>query len=211
MAKRRKSGKDKAADQADAELWSQVVASVRPLHRKVGETAVIKKLPQSGLEKAPDESRGIKQTPGPRTVAAKPKPIRQAPAPKAPPAFTGLDRRTSQKLTRGNTEIDATLDLHGMSREIARIALGNFLIASVSMGRRTVLVITGKGHSPYSSHTLHGYQHVETPEWQGVIRKAFPQWLEEPDIRAYVAGYQPAHPRHGGGGAFYLRLRKHKN
>ncbi len=211
MAKTRKSGKDKASEQSDAQLWSQVAASVRPLHGKVGERAAVKKLSQPGSEEVAHEGRGVKQTPGPRAATAKPKPVRQAPAPKAPPAFTGLDRRTSQKLTRGNTEIDATLDLHGMSRETARIALRNFLTASISLGRRTVLVITGKGHSPYSSHTLHGYQHVETPEWQGVIRKAFPQWLEEPEIRAHVAGYQPAHPRHGGGGAFYLRLRKHKN
>ena len=206
MAKTRKSGKDKATGQADAELWSQVAASVRPLHRKVGESAAVRKPSQPGSEDVATKPRAAKQIPGPRAAAAKPKPVRQA-----PPAFTGLDRRTSQKLTRGNTEIDATLDLHGMSRETARMALRNFLTASISVGRRTVLVITGKGHSPYSSHTLHGYQHVETPEWQGVIRKAFPQWLEEPEIRAHVAGYQPAHPRHGGGGAFYLRLRKHKN
>ena len=46
------------------------------------------------------------------------------------------------------------------------------------------------------------------PERPGILRQAVPGWLDEPDMRQLVAGYQPAHPRHGGGGAFYVRLRR---
>ena len=35
-----------------------------------------------------------------------------------------------------------------------------------------------------------------------------PEWLHEPEFRAHVSGFQPAHPKHGGGGAFYVKLRR---
>jgi DNA-nicking Smr family endonuclease len=35
-----------------------------------------------------------------------------------------------------------------------------------------------------------------------------PRWLAEPELKALVARVQPAHIRHGGGGALYVYLRK---
>ena len=35
-----------------------------------------------------------------------------------------------------------------------------------------------------------------------------PDWLHEAQFRALVSGYQPSHPKHGGGGAFYVRIRR---
>ena len=32
--------------------------------------------------------------------------------------------------------------------------------------------------------------------------------FNEADFRAHVSGFQPAHPKHGGGGAFYVWLRR---
>ena len=195
------------------ELWSQVTASVTPLRRRLGD---VPRATAAANEAGTATSGGERNGPGTQVEkpAATPPP---AALPKAAlqkptvPPLTGLDRRTSQKLTRGNTQIDGRIDLHGMGRENARTALKSFIIRSRAAGKRTVLAITGKGHSPYSSHTLHGYEHVHTPERQGVIRNAFPQWLNEPEFRMHVAGYQPAHPRHGGGGAFYIRLRRQKD
>jgi DNA-nicking Smr family endonuclease len=40
------------------------------------------------------------------------------------------------------------------------------------------------------------------------LRRELPFWLEEGAFRIHVAAYQPAHPRHGGGGAFYVWLRR---
>lgn len=196
------------------ELWSQVTSSVTPLRRRLGDApraiadtgACGPAAQRGGTRKRAASAATNSTTPAP--PAARPK--ADAQKPKVPP-LTGLDRRTSQKLTRGNTQIEGRIDLHGMGRESARTALKSFIIRSRAAGKRTVLAITGKGHSPYSSHTLHGYEHVHTPERQGVIRNAFPQWLNEPEFRMHVAGYQPAHPRHGGGGAFYIRLRRQKD
>ena len=130
--------------------------------------------------------------------------------PVSPPAapINSLDRRTKQKLTRGNVDIEARLDLHGHGVEIARVELKGFLTAARVAGKRTVLVITGKGCSPYARHTLHGASHFDSPERAGRLRRLLPDWLAESDLRPLVAGFQPAHPRHGGGGAYYIRLRR---
>jgi DNA-nicking Smr family endonuclease len=83
-----------------------------------------------------------------------------------------------------------------------------FLGRGRARGLRCVLVITGKGESPFTRHTLHSARFHEASEHTGVLRSALPGWLGEPEFRAHVAGFQPAHPRHGGGGAFYIWLRK---
>jgi DNA-nicking Smr family endonuclease len=122
--------------------------------------------------------------------------------------MTGLDRRTSQKLVRGNAQIDARFDLHGLTKENARISLLNFLVRCRQDGYQTVLVITGKGKTSIARHTLHSYDHFDMPEHEGILKRAFPIWLSEPEFYKHVTGYQPAHPKHGGGGAFYVRLRR---
>jgi len=126
-----------------------------------------------------------------------------------PPQLAGFERRTAQKLGRGQMEPEARIDLHGENLENARFALLHFLSSRRMQGYRLVLVITGKGASPFARHTLHGLTHFNTPERQGKLRRELPFWLEEAQFRIHVVGFQPAHPRHGGGGAFYVKLRKH--
>jgi DNA-nicking Smr family endonuclease len=127
-----------------------------------------------------------------------------------PPPLTGLDRRTSQKLTRGLIAYEAKLDLHGVSIEQARLQLLRFLSQARTQGSRLVLVVTGKGASPYARHTLHGDSHYHVPERQGRLRRFVSEWLHEAEFRQHVSGFQPAHPRHGGGGAYYVRLRRRR-
>ncbi|MGI9414111.1 MAG: Smr/MutS family protein [Hyphomicrobiales bacterium] len=192
----------------DFELWAQVAASVKPLKRRSDAGKPVK--PSAAVKRPavePKHARAAAASPPPparKTVRPANDPPRKA------PELTGLDRRSAQRLARGKASIEARIDLHGMTQENARIALRNFLIRSRTEGVRLVLVITGKGRSPYSSHTLHGYQQVDIPEREGVLRRALPRWLDEYEFRTHISGYQPAHPRHGGGGAFYIRLRKAK-
>jgi DNA-nicking Smr family endonuclease len=126
----------------------------------------------------------------------------------APPPLSGFDRRTAQKLSRGQLEPDSRLDLHGQTVAAARQNLHHFLRTRQQRGDRLVLVITGKGASPYAGHTLHGHRVIDSPEREGKLRRELPLWLQEEAFRVHVIGYQPAHPRHGGGGAFYVRLRR---
>jgi DNA-nicking Smr family endonuclease len=43
-----------------------------------------------------------------------------------------------------------------------------------------------------------------------VLRRQVPLWLELPEFRALVVGFDDAHAGHGGDGALYLRLRRRR-
>lgn len=174
----------------DANLWHTVAKSVKPLqrHGNIQDAAKRDNSPRSG-----QEGREHRTSPVPSRI---------------PPALTGLDRRSEQRMTRGNVAIDDRIDLHGARIADARRGLHQFLDRERRAGSRTVLVITGKGASPFSGHTLHGREHYHAPEREGRLRRLVPEWLHEPEFRELVAGFQPAHPKHGGGGAFYVRLRR---
>jgi DNA-nicking Smr family endonuclease len=175
----------------DFSLWEEVTRGVKPLRRnslRRTKSAV------------PPPSAG--KTPHPLT------PPNKRPWPASPPPLTALDRRTEQRLQRGQADIDARLDLHGIGVETARVRLLDFVSRARASGARLVLVITGKGASPFSSHTLHGRDHYHAPERGGKLRQRVPAWLAEPEFRHHVVGFQPAHPKHGGGGAIYVRLRR---
>ncbi len=116
----------------------------------------------------------------------------QVPAPPAA-AARGFDKSTSTKFKRGRLPIEGTLDLHGMTQERALSALQGFIKRSWRDGKRTLLIITGKGDRGKST---------------GVLRRMLPMWLEDGDLGNAVLAISPAQPRDGGDGAFYIRLRK---
>jgi DNA-nicking Smr family endonuclease len=178
----------------DHALWDEVKRSVKPLGRNLGRKSVAAKLGKPAEIAASIASPTV--APKRRTITAVPPPLAQ------------MDRRTAQRLNRGQIEPEARLDLHGEGVETARMKLLHFLSHERHHGVRFVLVITGKGSSPYARHTLHGTSHFHTPEREGRLRREVPLWLHEESFRLHAVGFQPAHPRHGGGGAFYVRLRK---
>jgi len=107
-----------------------------------------------------------------------------------------LGRRERSKLSRGRSEIDARLDLHGMTQSRAHRALLAFLHNAHRDGHTFVLVITGKGKV--------GGGEAE----RGVLRRQVPQWLSLPEFRSLVVGFEEAHIGHGGEGALYVRIRR---
>ena len=177
----------------DIELWEKARQAVVPLQ------------PGSSIDH-PQKKPAIKSTlRTPPQAAARP----MKPAVRMePPQLTGLDRRLTQKLMRGQVPFEAKLDLHGLGAGESRMQLASFLRAARSQGHRLVLVVTGKGASPFARHTLHGDKHYHVPERQGRLRRLVSDWLHEPEFREHVSGFQPAHPKHGGGGAYYVRLRR---
>lgn len=179
----------------DLELWHDFAGSIRPLGRR-----------PRGDRKAPPPP---KKTPA--TSTANPGQSRPPPRERSePPPLAALDRRTAQRLVRGQVEIDSHIDLHGMGVEQARDAVFRYLSAAQVNGLRTVVVVTGKGDSAFARHTLHGVTFHHTPERRGKLRALLPEWLAEPHFRRLVSGFQPAHPRHGGGGAFYVKIRRQR-
>jgi DNA-nicking Smr family endonuclease len=191
----------------DEDLWHDVARTIAPFKKRavritskaaplvVAAAKPVAKAPPAKRVKAP-----VMMPPHPAPVAMR--------KPSGPPPLTGLDRRTGQKMTRGKVEIESRIDLHGTGVEEARHRLLGFIRAERAQGARTVLVITGKGESPFARHTLHGATHFHSPERAGRLRRLLPEWLNEHEFRAHVAGFQPAHPKHGGGGAFYVQLRR---
>ena len=125
-------------------------------------------------------------------VAKGPRPL---PPPK-PPTFVDraadpIGGHRAADLRRGRTEPEAKIDLHGMSQDRAYRALIGFLKKAHTEDRRVVLVVTGKG---------------------GVLRSALPLWLGQTELEPLVSGVAEAHVKHGGGGAFYVSLRrKHRS
>jgi DNA-nicking Smr family endonuclease len=188
----------KSYEAPDQALWEDVKRSIKPL-------GVVKKRKANAI-KATHQAGVIL----PRHVPMQMPTIAQAQRKlnHTPPPLAQMDRRTAQRLNRGQIEPEARLDLHGEGLETARIKLLHFLSSERHLGSRFVLVITGKGASPYARHTLHGTSHFHTPEREGRLRREVPLWLHEESFRLHAVGFQPAHPRHGGGGAFYVRLRK---
>ncbi|HET6377159.1 MAG TPA: Smr/MutS family protein [Methylocella sp.] len=115
----------------------------------------------------------------------------------APLALAPLERRLRQKLARGKAAPEAVIDLHGMTREQAFLALRAFMIRAQIDGARLVLVVTGKGGRAGSGG--------DSP---GVLRKCVPSWLRAPGYRSIVLGLEEAARPHGGAGALYVRLRR---
>ncbi len=179
----------------DYELWLETARTIKPL--RVRSRAAAAKPPAGKVSSK-------------KQVSLPSQPHVHVPTPlhKAPPQITGLDRRTTQKLTRGQVDIERRLDLHGTGIEMARVNLLGFLRDAQATGTRNVLIITGKGASPFSRHTLHGADHFHAPERAGRLRRLVTEWFHEPEFRTLVAGFQPAHPKHGGGGAYYVRVRR---
>lgn len=111
-----------------------------------------------------------------------------------------MDKKTFGKLKRGKMIPEAKLDLHGMTMEQAHPALIRFILAAQAGGKRLVLVVTGKGKDRDDGGPI--------PARLGVLRHNVPHWLSLPPLSQAVLQISEAHLRHGGGGAYYVYLRR---
>ncbi len=118
----------------------------------------------------------------------------------------GLDRRSSERLRKGQMEIDGRLDLHGLTRAAAERQLRSFITTAQGQGKRCVLVITGKGSSTKKTDDAP----FMVPQKPGILREAVPKWLQGPELRHLVIDIRAAQPKHGGSGALYVLLRRRR-
>jgi DNA-nicking Smr family endonuclease len=179
----RPSPRRRALSEEERELWDTVARKVKPLRKHRAAKAPARAEPSPG----PAVTRPV---PSPRPIAAAPAPRAAKPA---MPPLAPLGKRERTKLSRGRSEIEARLDLHGMTQTRAHRALTGFLHRAHHDGLTFVLVITGKGRSGGES---------------GVLRRQVPEWLSLPEFRALVVGFEEAAIGHGGEGALYVRIRR---
>ena len=171
--------KRRGLSQDERVLWSTVTRSIAPLREIPAEPDI-------------ETEPAIAETP--RRAARKPKAIdAPAPAPRAkpapPPLLTPLSRRMRRASRAASDDIDARLDLHGLTQSAgARARLLRFLRAASAREARLVLVITGKG------------ARGEGAGERGVLKRQVPQWLALPEFRSLVIGFEDAGVRHGGDG-----------
>ncbi len=103
----------------------------------------------------------------------------------------GPQNKLLRKLRRGQFEIEAELDLHGMRVKDASAEITAFLNHSLSSGYRCVKVIHGKGRGAKS----------ELP----ILKNKVNTWLRQiPQVMAFCS----AQPNDGGIGAVYILLKR---
>ena len=181
----------------EIELWRQVTQTIAPSPGRAS-------IADSGSE--PPVPAPVPQAKTPQNMVGFREPFLPGYTPPAqnPPSglapLSPLERRLRQRLSRGRTEVDAVMDLHGLRQDQAHGVLRQFLFNAQGSGAKLVLVITGKGGR---SPDLSSY-HSET----GVLRRSVPQWLRAPEMRGVVIGFEEAAHHHGGAGALYVRIRR---
>ncbi|MFG1299390.1 Smr/MutS family protein [Xanthobacter sp. V3C-3] len=176
-------------------LWHHVVRSVMPLRPEAVEP------PPAPTPEPPPAPVAASAAAAPSAAGRKAAAVPAAPL--APP-LAGLEPKARRRLVRG-AEVDARLDLHGLTQAAAHRRLRMFLFDAQASGHGVVLVITGKGDPERLGS--HG---PAFGEGRGVLRRAVPLWLAEPDLRAVVLGFESAGRRHGGEGALYVRIRRRR-
>lgn len=201
--------KPRGLSEDEARLWNRVAAST---NRLAARHPAPPSLPAEAVPKAPPK------IPDPQPVAPRAwliEPFQvgagagpgRAPRPLPPlaqqlhEAPLRMDPHTHRRLRKGKLVPESRIDLHGMTLAVAQPALTLFILRAQASGQRLVLVITGKGRGgPLDPGPL--------PTRPGALRHNVPHWLHMPPLSAAVAQVLPAHDRHGGGGAYYVWLRK---
>jgi DNA-nicking Smr family endonuclease len=166
-------------------LWESVAKQIKPLRKR----------PRAAKPETVETASVPTPVAHPKIPASAK--ILRAPKPEAPaaPPLAPLGRRERSQLSRGKKQIDARLDLHGMTQTRAHHALSGFLHRAHHDGLTFVLIVTGKGKMGAESE-------------RGVLRRQVPHWLGLPEFRSLVVGFEEAHIGHGGEGALYVRIRR---
>lgn len=177
----------------DHELFVAAMRDAKPLARKKRKVAPQPAADAAILSRKETGAAATPPIPSPLRGESPGEGVRRV-APAAP--NPGIDRRTAERLRRGEMEIDTRLDLHGMTEAAAHATLDRAVASAWRAGLRVLLVITGKG---------------SLKEGGGVLRRNVPRWLAIGANAAQVLRVETAQARHGGSGAYYVLLRRQRS
>lgn len=113
-----------------------------------------------------------------------------------------MDKRNFDRLKKGKMKVDGTIDLHGLTLAEAHPRLNAFVRNGHASGKRLLLAITGKGKQ--------AQDHALVPQRRGILRHQVPQWLTMAPLAPLVLQVTQATQKHGGGGAYYVYLRRQR-
>ena len=177
----------------DEDIWRKVVQSITPLHPH----------PPRPLNLPETLAQDEKPTPRPARIERfriGEKASRDHVSLPTPVAPIRMDSKHFKRMSRGKLRPESRIDLHGMTLPEAHPALTGFILGAHAAGLRLVLVITGKGKS--------GDDTGPVPRRVGVLKHQVPHWLSMPPLAPLILQAAEAHLKHGGGGAFYVYLRR---
>jgi DNA-nicking Smr family endonuclease len=190
----------------DRELWERVKRTATPLPPS--------KLEKQGGTPASEaaKTQDVLTTPGARPIKtfrigesasapASPQP-RHDPSDRIAQAPIRMKQTAHRRMIRGKMKPEARIDLHGMTLSEAHPAFVGFVIDAHARGLRLLLVITGKGRGGDRE------DYGPIPIRRGVLKQQVPGWLTAPPLGPLVLEIREAHQRHGGGGAYYVYLRR---
>lgn len=188
----------------DQELWDRVRASTQAIRASNLEPQRFD--PDASLPAV--EPRSIRKAKS--VVLGKPVGKSRGPAHDLAPAIhdvirqtpVQMDQKSFGKLKRGKLRPEGKIDLHGMTLDRAHPALTGFVMNAHANGKRLILVVTGKGKQRDEGGPI--------PVRHGVLRHQVPQWLAMQPLKSVVLQVAQAHVSHGGGGAYYVYLRRHR-
>jgi DNA-nicking Smr family endonuclease len=108
----------------------------------------------------------------------------------APP---GLDRATWTRFRAGKIAPERVLDLHGMTKPHAHIAVMALIAGASAQGLRCVEIVTGHGRRAGG---------------EGVLRREVPFWLNDAPLHALVLAV--CHPHAANEGALRVLIRRNR-
>ncbi|MFT4715424.1 MAG: DNA-nicking Smr family endonuclease [Paracoccaceae bacterium] len=197
----RKSGKRDLTEDEQA-LWHRAVEKTTRLKVPLAAFAQVLESPQNRPLPSPDLLRPFQIG----QIANAPKVLKRLTpdlgmnnAPTSP----NMDKRNFDRLKKGKLAVDGKIDLHGMTLAQAHPALNGFIRAAHGSGKRLLLVITGKGKIVDDSD---GFM----PTRRGILKQQVPQWLAMAPLAPMILQVTQATQKHGGGGAFYVYLRRQR-
>ena len=129
----------------------------------------------------------------PVTVAKPTAKIAKAPLPakKNLSPLKQLSIREAARSFKPYGPIEATLDLHGLTKLEAYERVQHFIIGAKRAGKRHVIIITGKGRG----------------NEVGVLRANLPHWLNEPALRPLISAVAEARAEKGGAGVMHVLVK----
>jgi len=191
----------------EAELWQKVVEHTVPMHP----TRKAAQVPPPAPSPAPRQTAPetfVPEAIAPFAITGRP--VAERVTVNASPPLSkalaqqplAMDSKAFTRMRRGKLPVEGRIDLHGMTLDQAHPTLTGFILGAHAMGRRLVLVITGKGQTKRPRDAgMHSH---------GVLKRQVPQWLRMAPLGSVVLQISEAHQSHGGSGAYYVYLRRNR-